>query len=213
MRILLVDDHALFREALVHVLRQLDDDAAFVHAATAEEALAAANYYRDLDLILLDLSLPGGDGLLILGELRDVAITVPVVVVSASDDPRDVRRAMDAGASGYISQAAGTQEMIAALTRVLEGDIYVPSSLLAAMASLEKAGAPPRRQTGTPMLTERQLEVLRLLGQGLSNKGIANRLDLTEGTVKLHVSAVIRTLKARNRTEAVMAAERQGLLR
>jgi DNA-binding NarL/FixJ family response regulator len=211
MRILLVDDHALFRDALVHVLKGLDAQAAIVHAATAREALAAAGHYENLDLILLDLYLPGSDGCAVLGRFREVAMTVPVVVLSASDKPQDVRRALDAGAAGYIPKTTGSQEMLEALHRVLEGDIYVPAALLAAMGTVEEE-ATYARPDATDLLTERQLDVLRFLGQGLSNKGIANRLDLTEGTVKLHVSALMRALGARNRTEAVMAAERMGLL-
>lgn len=128
MRILLVDDHALFREALAHVLEGLDAEVAVVHAATAPEALAVAEHYDDLDLILLDLYLPGNDGTSILGQLRAVAMTVPVVMLSASDRPQDVRRTLDAGAAGYIPKTASSQEMLDALRRVLAGDIYVPAT-------------------------------------------------------------------------------------
>ena len=211
MRILLVDDHALFRDALAHVLEGLAEHVTVVHAATTPEALAVAGHYEDLDLILLDLYLPGSDGTAVLAQLREVAMTVPVVMLSASDKPQDVRRTLDAGAAGYIPKTASSQEMLDALQRVLEGDIYVPATLLAAMSSLDGQQA-PSNGNATGLLTDRQLEVLKLLGQGLSNKGIANRLDLTEGTVKLHVSALMRALGARNRTEAVMAAERTGLL-
>jgi len=211
MRILLVDDHALFREALVHVLDGLGADVSVVHAATAEEALAVAAHYHDLDLILLDLYLPGTEGTTLVGQLRERAVTVPVVMLSASDRPQDVRCALAAGAAGYIPKTASSQEMLHALRRILEGDIYVPAPLLAAVSSLRADETAPNQEAAA-LLTDRQLQVLRLLGKGLSNKGIANRLDLTEGTVKLHVSAIIRCLGARNRTEAVMTAERLGLL-
>lgn len=211
MRILLVDDHALFRDALALLLRQLDAPVKIVHASTADEALAAAVHYSDLDLILLDLSLPCADGLGALEQLRRSAPTVPVVVVSASLRAADVRAALAGGAAGYVPKTMSSQEMLAALGAILDGDIFVPPHLLAALSDPPAAGiAPPTEQTAT--LTDRQIEVLRLLGAGQSNKEIARTLRLAEGTVKLHVSALMRALGAKNRTEAAMAAERSGLL-
>lgn len=209
MRILLVDDHALFREALVHVLRGLDPDVGVAHAGTACEALATAAYYRDFDLILLDRSLAGSDGISILRQLRASAGDPPVVVVSGSGRAPDVRRALEAGAASYVPKTATSHELLFALQRVLEGEAYLPPSLLAALAPEDNPPAlsePIKVDT----LTKRQKEVLLLLSQGLSNKGIANRLVLSEGTVKLHVSAIMRTLGARSRTEAVLVAEQFG---
>lgn len=227
MRILLVEDHTLFRDALGLVLRELDPQVRVINAGTAEEALAATAYYPDLDMILLDLGLPGIGGLSALGELRRQAPTVPVVVVSASFSGADVRAALKSGAAGYIPKTLSSQETLAALQQVLDGDLFVPASLLAtlsqpdAAAALGEVGADEvagddagqvREPRGQGMLTARQLEVLRLLATGLSNKGIARKLDLTEGTVKLHVSALLRALGAHNRTDAVMAGQRLGLL-
>jgi len=200
-RILSVDDHALFRESLERVLRELDRDVAVIHAGTAPEAIAAASYYQGLDLILLDRSLAGTDGISILPRLRDAANGAPVVVISGSARPGDVQRALDAGAASYVPKTVGIQEMLFALRRVLAGDPYLPPTDHQPISS---------RQINLDKLTERQNEVLRLLSQGLSNKGIANRLDLSEGTVKLHVSAIMRALGARNRTEAVLVAEQFG---
>lgn len=214
MRILLVDDHVLFRDALTEVLRQLGDEIRIFCAGTADEARAAAGYYEALDLILLDLCLPGAQGISLLTELRDLLVTVPIVVLSGSERPEDVRATLDAGAAGYIPKTAGAHEMLAALRQIIVGEVYVPASLLAAVSSMEDSVSGSSRigRELDQRLTGRQLEVLRLLGQGLSNKAIANRLDLTEGTVKLHVSAILRALNAGNRTEAVMAAQRSGVL-
>jgi DNA-binding NarL/FixJ family response regulator len=215
MRILLVDDHTLFRDALSEVLGPLSEDLTLFDAGNAEEARAAAAHYSALDLVLLDLYLPGNRDCSLLRDLCEALVSVPIVVVSASERPEDVRACLGAGAAGYIPKTLSSQHMISALRQVLAGEIFVPASLLAAMQS-PGPGAP---HTGIEVasdsetLSRRQLEVLALLAEGLPNKIIARRLDLTEGTVKLHVSAILRALAASNRTAAVMAAERRGLLR
>lgn len=211
MRILLIDDHRLFREAVAHVLAQFDEKVVLLEAGTAEEAIDMTSHYHDLDLILLDLNMPGMGGLSGLPTLLAAAPTVPVVVVSGSTDANDVRASIRAGAAGFIPKTSSGREMSEALRLVLGGDIYVPPSLLAVIGPPRDGPAAP----STPVdasLTPRQLEVLRLLGEGLSNKTIARRLSLSEGTVKLHVNAVLRGLNARNRTGAVIEAQRRGLL-
>lgn len=215
MRILLVDDHTLFREALLHVLRQFDDATVVIEAATAKEAIRLAAHYHDLDLILLDLALPGFNGLWALPELHELRPTIPLVIVSASEEISDVRRALAGGAMGYIPKSSSSREMITALRLVLAGEVYVPPKLLTALEDLQTA---PARATvaadeeGVGGLTPRQMEVLRLVGQGLSNKAICKRLDVAEGTVKLHVAAIMRVLSTCNRTQAVIEATRRGLI-
>jgi DNA-binding NarL/FixJ family response regulator len=211
MRILLIDDHRLFREAIAHVLTAFDDKAVLLEAGTAEEAIDMATHYHDLDLILLDLNMPGMGGLPGLPKLLASAPTVPIVVVSGSANVNDVRDAIQAGAAGFIPKTSSGREMSEALRLVLSGDIYVPPALLAVIAADRESHAPDAQGTDMP-LTPRQLEVLMLLGEGLSNKSIARRLSLSEGTVKLHVNAVLRGLNARNRTGAVIEANRRGLL-
>jgi DNA-binding NarL/FixJ family response regulator len=214
MRVLLIDDHTLFRDALAGVLTGLDAEVRVFHAANADEARAAAAHYEDLDLVLLDLNLPGSQGMSLLVELRAALITVPVVVLSASERAADVRAALAAAAAGYIPKTASGPDMLAALRQVLAGEVSVPASLLAAVHAIESAAAPAPAPAAPAAgtLTPRQIDVLRLLGEGLSNKGIANRLGLTEGTIKLHVSAVMHALHARNRTETVLVARQLGLL-
>lgn len=216
MRILLVDDHTLFREALLHVLKQFDSTAVVIEAATAREAIRMAAHYHDLDLILLDLALPGLNGLSALPELHELRPTTPLVILSASEDSIDVRQALEAGALGYIPKSSSSHEMITALRLVLAGEVYVPPVMLAALEGLEAASvqvtAASVEEGGVEGLTPRQLEVLRLMAQGLSNKGICKRLNVAEGTVKLHVTAVMRALNTCNRTQAVIAATRRGLI-
>ena len=217
MRILLVDDHTLFREALLHVLRQFDSTAVVIEAATAREAIRLAAHYHDLDLILLDLSLPGLNGLSALPELHELRPTVPLVILSASEDSADIQQALNAGAMGYIPKSSSSHEMITALRLVLAGEIYVPPAMLAALEALESASSPvdtasSLEEKGIDGLTPRQVEVLRLMAQGLSNKGICKRLNVAEGTVKLHVTAVMRALNTCNRTQAVIEATRRGLI-
>lgn len=217
MRILLVDDHTLFREALLHVLRQFDSTAVVIESSNAREAIRLAAHYHDLDLILLDLSLPGLNGLSALPELHELRPTAPLVILSASEDSADIQQALNAGAMGYIPKSSSSHEMITALRLVLAGEIYVPPAMLAALEALETASSPVATATsleekGIDGLTPRQVEVLRLMAQGLSNKGICKRLNVAEGTVKLHVTAVMRALNTCNRTQAVIEATRRGLI-
>lgn len=214
MRILLIDDHALFREAIARVLTELD--AVPIEAATATEAFQRLKHHQNLDLILLDLAMPGIGGLEALPKLAELAPTVPIVVVSASESIEDVRKAINRGAAGYIPKTSSAHEMKAALRLVLSGEMYVPTSLLSGLEPLgsetttaEHTKALPDKVFG---LTPRQLEVLSLMGKGLANKMIAARLGLTEGTVKLHVYAILRALNSRNRTEAVVEATKRKLI-
>lgn len=220
MRILLIDDHTLFREAIGHVLSGLDEDPIVIEAASAEEAIQLAEHYKDFDLILLDLTMPGMGGLAGLPKLGELAPTAPVVVVSGLDDADTVRKAIDAGAAGYIPKTSSARDMTTALRVVLEGEIYVPPEFLterepdkpAGPRSDDAAKAKAVKAAEATSLTARQLEVLALLGDGKSNKLIAHELGVTEGTVKLHLNAIFRALKIHNRTEAVVEAARRGLI-
>jgi len=213
MNILLVDDHTLFREALHHVLNQLDAHIVILEAANAEEAALLISRSRNLDLVLLDIDLPGVDGLTALPDLRDLAPTVPIVVLSGSETSSHVKRALDNGAAGYIPKSCSSHEMLAALRIVLQGDVFIPPRLLGKLgASALSLVTASDNNPSQALLTSRQIEVLELMAQGLPNKSIAKKLDVAEGTVKLHVAAILRALAARNRTEAVMEASRLGLV-
>ncbi len=210
MQILIVDDHTLFRAALLHVLKQLDGNVLVHEAANTGEASNLLSHRRNLDLVLLDIDLPGQDGLSALPGMREQAPTVPIVVLSGSESSQHVKAALESGAVGYIPKSCSGHEMLAALRIVLQGDIYVPPRLLG------KLDVAPAAEIETDAsqhpLTARQIEVLELMAQGLPNKSIARRLNLAEGTVKLHVAAILRALDAGNRTQAVTAAVRLGLL-
>lgn len=211
MHILLVDDHTLFREALLHVLKQLDTQVIVFEAASIEEATQLIAHSRNLDLLLLDIDLPYKDGLTALPELREMAPTVPIVVLSGSETPHHVKRALQNGAVGYIPKSCSSHEMLTALRFVLEGDVYVPPKLLGKFntSSAEASATSPITPSA---LTARQMEVLILMVNGLPNKSIAKHLQLAEGTVKLHVAAILQSLGACNRTQAVTKALRLGLI-
>lgn len=217
MKILVVDDHPLILEALHHVLRALDGGAAIHDARTAEDGRRLVAEHPDARLLILDLSLPGADGFSLLHELRTAYPSIPVVVLSASDQREDIMRAIDLGAMGYIPKSSSNLVMLQALRLVLSGGVYLPSVALAMRDA--PAGEPLRVAEGaaartTPRelgLTARQAQVLALILQGKPNKVICRELGLAEGTVKIHVAAILRALNVSTRTQAVIEASRLGL--
>jgi DNA-binding NarL/FixJ family response regulator len=214
LKVLVVDDHPLIREALRQVLKALDGDIELVEAAGAAEALAAAGRNDAFDLILLDLALPDADGFDVLRELRERYPAFPVVVLSASEQAQTVIRALDAGAMGFIPKTSSNELLLGALRLVLSGAVYLPAEVLRhapmpALASKPAAAAEVSyRDLG---LTQRQAQVLALLVQGKPNKIICRELSLAEGTVKIHVTAILKALGVTNRTQAVIAVGRLGL--
>lgn len=207
MKILLADDHALFRDGLRHVLVGLDSEFNIVEAADYPEALAIANREKGFNLALVDLSMPGMERFSGLAALCDRMGDVPVVVVSANESNEDMRQAMECGVSGYIPKALDSNIISAALKRVLSGKTYLPPSLVGWETGVPAAKVPPPSR-----LTPRQHDVLGFIAKGYSNKRIATELDLAEGTVKLHVSALLKALGVNNRTEAVFKATAEGLV-
>jgi DNA-binding NarL/FixJ family response regulator len=189
----------------------LDPEATTYEASDANEVMGILSAHPDLDLILLDLVMPGANGFDLLSQVCDAASGASVVVLSASDDTAHMRKALDCGAAGFIQKSTAREVMLSALRLVLAGGIYVPPDLVHAPATSEGAGPPPlgSEETGTT-LTTRQRDVLRLIAQGRSNKQIARDLDLSQNTVKIHVAGVLRALGAANRTQAVMLARERG---
>jgi DNA-binding NarL/FixJ family response regulator len=218
VKILVVDDHPLILEALHYVLRQLDGDVQIRDARTAEEGRRLVAENLDAGLLLLDLTLPGADGFSLLEELREAYPTVPVVVLSASDRREDIMRAIDLGAMGYIPKSSSNQVMLQALRLVLSGGVYLPPIALTArdeqtaeastLAEVASTAHTTPRELG---LTARQAQVLALILQGKPNKVICRELGLAEGTVKIHVAAILRALNVSTRTQAVIEASRLGL--
>jgi DNA-binding NarL/FixJ family response regulator len=201
MKILVCDDHALFREGLELILGQLDPEAELESVGDAEAALARVARGDGPDLVLLDLHLPGMDGFTALEALRRDRPDVPVVVLSGSESPAHARVVLERGASGFIPKSTRGAVLLSALRLVLAGGIYVPPLILDGLRAAEKASE----------LTERQLEVLRLLARGLTNREIADVLRVAEGTVKSHVKHVYEVLDVTNRTEAAMRMRELGL--
>ncbi len=217
MKILVVDDHPLILEALHHVLRALDGEATIHDARTAEDGRRLVAEHPDARLLILDLSLPGADGFSLLQELRSAYPSVPVVVLSASDQREDIMRAIDLGAMGYIPKSSSNLVMLQALRLVLSGGVYLPSVALAMRGApgaelLRAAEGSAARTTPRELgLTTRQAQVLALILQGKPNKVICRELGLAEGTVKIHVAAILRALNVSTRTQAVIEASRLGL--
>ena len=213
MNILLVDDHALFREGLKFLLRGLDTGVQLDEAGTCAEALERAAS-RSYDLVLLDLKLPGRDGLDALAALREALPEVPVVVLSGEDDPPMIRATIQRGAMGFIPKASTPEVLVQALRLVLAHSVYLPPAALEGneASTLPRAADPVGRSDATLLgITQRQLEVLRCVIQGKTNKVIARELDISDGTVKQHLSDVLLRLGVKNRTEAVYAAAKLGL--
>jgi DNA-binding NarL/FixJ family response regulator len=215
MKILVVDDHMLIREALRAVLRELKPDAAIVEAADARRAMECVEENPDLELVVLDLNLPDRSGFDVLVALRERHPAMSVVMLSASNDRDDIARALDLGALGFITKSAKREVMLGAFKLIFSGGIYVPPEILRRRPPVrgpEPAVAGPPPGAAGLGLTPRQMEVLALMMQGKSNKAICRVLGVAEPTVKNHVTAILRALKATNRTEAVIAAGALGLV-
>ena len=209
-KILLADDHAVFRNGLKLVLADLDPEAIISEAEDYTSALEIAKAEDEFDLALIDLTMPGMDDFAGLTALCEELTNVPVVVVSASDEQSNVRRALQCGASGYIPKSLNASIIVNALRLVVSGGFYLPPSLLGCDPSIDSAPTDIEEKAEV-QLTPRQTDVLGLLSRGLSNKEIARELDLAEGTVKLHVTALLKVLGVANRTHAVVKAVSLGL--
>ncbi|MEZ5659335.1 MAG: response regulator transcription factor [Burkholderiaceae bacterium] len=249
MKVLLIDDHVLFRRGVELLLSDLEPELAVIHGDRVEQIDPAA--LGEVDLVLLDMNLPGGvSGLTALTKTRELLPDVPLVVVSGESDPGVIRNCIDLGAGGFIPKSATPELMIGALRLVLAGGVYLPSlvldevgvgfwagarvpvwqqglgvpeqlspftadpvgSKLGQIVADDEDGLGSHEQIGD-VLSRRQLEALMHAVQGKSNKAIAREMNIAEGTVKLHLSAVYRALGVANRTQAVFVAAKLGLRR
>jgi two-component system, NarL family, nitrate/nitrite response regulator NarL len=199
MKILIIDDHPLFRAGFHAVLEQSDLDAEVFSVSSLAEGLQILKRDSEVGLVLLDIHLRGEDGFNAMQVIGEKFPTTACIMISGDEQDAIVNRAIAAGASGFIPKSFTADEMIAAIRKVLNGDVFVPT---------------PTQQPSTDgtSLTLRQLEVISMLGRGFSNKEIARALDVAERTVKAHVSAVFEALNVRNRTQAVLVAQRRGFL-
>jgi DNA-binding NarL/FixJ family response regulator len=202
-RLVIADDHPLFRGALREAVTGLFENVDIAEAGTFNEAAELLERGSDVDLVLLDLTMPGVRGFSGLMYLRAQYPGVPVIVVSANDDPAAIRRCMEFGASGFIPKTLGTEAMRAAISRILGGGVWTPPDVDLSAGSDAETGALMARMA---TLTPQQVRVLMMLSEGLLNKQIAYQLSVSEATVKAHVSAILQKLGVESRTQAVIAA-------
>jgi two-component system, NarL family, nitrate/nitrite response regulator NarL len=212
MKLLIVDDHPVLREGLAALLRNLGPDTIILQASEAEGALRLVDENPDLDVVILDLLMPGMGGLPALAEFGRVRPDLPVIVLSSSENPQDARKALAQGALGYVPKSASQNTLVSAIKLVLDGDIYVPPLILNEMASARQLQQPLRTDVTRSILTDRQIEVLRRLSEGQPNKIIAYELELSEKTVKAHITAIFKALNVINRTQAAAVGREMGLI-
>ena len=202
-RFVIADDHPLFRDAMEQTIAGVLDDLEIIQTGTLEDVIAQLETADDIDLVLLDLKMPGVLGFSGLIFLRAQFPNVPVVVVSASEETHVVRRVMELGASGFIPKSASMEDMQLAVKAILAGEIWVPDSIDLDSSETDEDSELAHRLT---TLTPQQMRVLMMLRDGLLNKQIAYQLSVSEATVKAHVSAILQKLKVDSRTQAVIAA-------
>lgn len=204
-RIVIVDDHPLFRGALNQALSASLDSSEIVEAGSLDELTQKLANGLDVDLILLDLTMPGVQGISGLVFLRGQHPEIPVVIVSANDDPVTIRRCMDCGASGFVPKSQPVDQIRSAVRSVLDGNIWSPPDVdLSSVGEDDTSDLIARLSSLTPQ----QVRVLMMLGEGLLNKQIAYKLGVSEATIKAHVSAILRKLGVDSRTQAVIAVNR-----
>jgi DNA-binding NarL/FixJ family response regulator len=207
LTIIIADDHPLFRGALKQALTGMADSPDIVEAGDFEAARKAAAAHPNADLLLLDLAMPGVSGLSGLISLRAEFQSLPVVIVSASDDPATIRRALDLGASGFISKSASIEEIRQGIGSVLDGNVYTPGFYV---RGPEQDGEVADLIARLRTLTPQQSRVLAMLAEGLLNKQIAYELGVSEATIKAHVSAILLKLNVDSRTQAVIQLGKIG---
>jgi DNA-binding NarL/FixJ family response regulator len=202
-RIIIVDDHPLFRAALRQTLSGGKDEIAVEEAGDLNALTSALEADRDFDLVLLDLNMPGGHGISGLLLLRAQYPEVPVMIISAVEDHKVIRRTFELGAAGYLPKSVGPAEIRRAIDTVLAGEISVPEGVNLSGDDAQSAFV---RRLAT--LTPQQIRVLMMLSDGLMNKQIAYELSISEATVKAHVSSILQKLDVDSRTQAVIAASK-----
>jgi two-component system nitrate/nitrite response regulator NarL len=212
MKILVVDDHPIYRKGLVALLDQMEPDIALLQANDAAQALIVIAAHDDLDVVILDLLIPGMDGLIAIAEFGRIRPELPVIILSSSENPADVRSALANGALGYVPKSAAEHTLLSAIRVVLNGDVYVPPFVMIENASTQPGTLRTADRTDRPVLTDRQIEVLQRISEGQLNKVIAAELGLSEKTVKSHITAIFKALNVMNRSQAAAAGREAGLI-
>lgn len=221
MRILVADDHELFLKGLEFILSDISNDMELVFAKNYTEIFSILGNDRNFNLVLTDLAMPGANWGEALTHIHDTLPETPIIILSAVFDKEIVEKTIEIGVSGYIPKTSSNAVILSAINLVMSGGVYIPPELLnnklpgefdelkqAALISQDKTA-----EENIKILTPRQIDVIRCISQGMSNKQIAYALGLTEGTVKLHVTAILKILNVYNRTGAVMEAAKLGLIK
>ena len=195
LQVLIADDHGLFRAGLIHLIEELAEHVSVLEANSLDEAIGRIDPLATPDLMLVDLMMPGmGEGASGIRRLREIAPDTPLVVLSAKNQATDVRQAIEAGALGFIPKSSSPDIMLHGLRLVLSGGIYLPAEVMGSPALDATSAAEPGTMTGSRPLTARQRQILTLLSEGRTNKDVARRLGVSIGTVKIHVSHILRAL-------------------
>ena len=220
LQVLLADDHVLFRDGMRYVLQQLSEQVDILCAGDFTEALRQAENNPAIDLALLDLHMPGSDGVSSIRIFHNRFPSIPLVVVSGSDQVSEIEWAMEYGAMGFISKTSSGKAMVSALRTILDGGIYFPPQLLTQTPAENQPAVEAKANTTDNKnghnnnygLTKRQMEALEYLADGLSNKEMALKMNLAEGTIKVHVAAAFQVLHVNSRMDAVRKAQKLGLI-
>jgi DNA-binding NarL/FixJ family response regulator len=210
MKLLVIDDHSIVLDGLAALLMSAKPDAVVLTAQDAGDARKLLSAHPDIDIILLDLRLPGFSGHEAISQFVRLRPDLPIIVLSSSEDPSDVRKAIALGALGYVPKSASRRALLSAIDLVMNGEIYVPALIVGHSDFGMRAGESVAQIA--PHLTDRQIEVLSMLSQGQSNKSIAVGLNLSEKTVKIHISAIFKALNVVNRTQAAAVGRELGIV-
>ena len=217
MKVLIAEDHVLFRDALANLLKQIDAAVSITGVAKYSEAFAELDSGNVFDLIILDLDLPDRNWEDGLNRLREKSGATKIVVVTASEDCQTMSRSLAADIVGYIPKSLDPKILHGAIQIIIDGGTYIPINAVNCQSNEYKSAAPASGRKNDDglaqrMLTNRQQEVLKLIAEGKSNKQIAYEMNVSEATVKLHINALLRTLNVNNRTQAVITAQKLGIL-
>jgi DNA-binding NarL/FixJ family response regulator len=209
VKALIADDHVIFRHGVRSILECIEKSAELFEASDFDQMLRLAERHPDLTVVIVDLRMPAMNAFAGLRALRETLPAIPILVLSASEDADDVFQALEAGASGYLAKSAPADTLVEALRLVMVGGIYVPRALIKGRETGPRQ--PPTAAAEPPLLTPRQREVLVLISAGYSNKEIAYRLGTSDGTIKAHISAIMRRLGVHNRVQLLLIAQQFGI--
>jgi DNA-binding NarL/FixJ family response regulator len=213
MKLILADDHTLFRNGLSLLLGQQCENCIIWEGESLDAALAQAEAHPEADIALLDLHMPGMNGAEGIRRFIEAQPSMPVVILTGAEEPKQIQDVLSAGALGFIPKSSTPSVMLSAIQLVLSGGTYIPPQLISGVtATFTTAAVHDDKSRGNAALTERQIQVLRLIAEGKPNKAICRELNIEEGTVKAHIATIFRVLDVNNRTEAAAAARNCGLL-